>query len=336
MIVTLKTFLSVLMSILCFATSLIFGDFAAGYETEKDDCLMKFAVISDVHMTDETARRDILELGLYDMQNAEDKLDALVLSGDMTERARSEQYAMLAEAFSKYIPADNVIMAVGNHDTWNNEVEDEFEFAESEKNFIEYNKIIANRELDKVYYSTEVNGYTFIMLSSEDTHTDAYISDEQLSWLDSELKKATNASKPVFVVCHWPINGTHGLPLTWLDNPILENKDELEAKDGGLGNDSEKVEAILNKYNNVYFISGHLHNGIENNSIYGYSSVEKRGNINCVNLPSYMYLGMKGRVSNGLGFVFEVYEDEVIIRARSFTAGVWYTNYTYSIPIDEK
>ncbi len=335
MIIALKSFLSVLMSIICFFTSLIFGDFAAGYEPTREDSALRFAVISDIHMTDETARRDMLKLGLYDMENAENKLDALVLSGDMTDHARSEEYKMLAAAFADYTPADNIIMAVGNHDTWNNETDDDNRFPASEKLFLEYNKVIANRELDKVYYSTQVNGYTFIVMSSEGDSTDAYISDEQLAWLDAELAAATKDGKPVFVICHWPINGTHGLPLTWLDNPILEDKDDLEADDGGLGNESEKVDAILNKYNNIYYITGHLHNGVANDSVYGYSSVEKRGNINCVNLPSYMYLGMKGRVSNGLGFVFEVYEDEVVIRARSFTAGVWYTNYTYNIPVSE-
>ncbi len=336
MIQVLKTILSVITGIACIISFPFFGNFKAGYETKKDGCEVNFAVISDIHMTDETARRDILELGLYDMDKAENKLDALVLSGDMTDHARSEQYSMLYDAFSKYNPAKNIIMAVGNHDTWNNETDNDDRFPESEKLFIEYNKKIADRDIDKVYYSTEVNGYTFICMSSEYDHTDAYISDEQLSWLDTELEKATKDGKPVFVISHWPINNTHGLPLTWLDHPAFQDKSELEDDDGGLGNESDKVEAILNKYKDVFLISGHLHNGIETNSIYGYSSVEKKGNINLVNLPSFMYVGSKGRISNGLGFVFEVYEDEVIIRARSFTAGVWYTNYTYNIPLGGK
>ncbi len=332
MIAIIKSIVSALVAFVCMLTSSFAGDFAAGYEPSKADCKMNFAVISDIHMTEDAARRDMLELGLYDMDSAENKLDALVLAGDMTERARLEQYVMLNEAFSKYTPAESIIMAIGNHDTWNDSVDDDHEFVESKKLFIEYNKKIADREIEKVYYSTYVDGYRFIVMSSEYNHTDAYISPEQLAWLDGELASVAEG-EPVFVVSHWPMSKTHGLPLTWLDNPIFEDKSDLEDNDGSFGNETEEVEAILQKYKNVFLISGHLHNGIANNNIYGYSSVETHGNVTSINLPSYMYPGIKGSVSNGNGFVFEVYDDEVIIRARSFTGGAWLTNYCYNIPL---
>ncbi len=333
MIMFIKSVLSLLTSFACFISSPIFGNFAAGYEPLKDDCNINFAVISDVHMTDESARRDILELGLYDMDKAEDKLDALVMSGDMTDHGNSYQYAALAEAFSKYQPADNIVMAIGNHDTWNDEIDDEHEFSQSKKLFIEYNKTIANRDVDNVYYSTVINGYTFIMMGSEESHTDAYISDEQLAWLDSELTKASADGKPVFVVSHWPLAGTHGLPLAWLDNPLFEDRTELEENDGGFGAQNDEVEAILQKYSNVFFINGHLHNGASKKSVYGYSSVETVGNVTSVNLPCYMFSNTKGSPSTGNGFVFEVYDDEVVIRTRNFTCGAWYTWEVYNVAI---
>lgn len=76
-------------------------------------------------------------------------------------------YERAEEAFSKYSPAENIILAVGNHDTWNDEIDEEHEYEESKKLFIEYNKKIADRELDKFYYSTVVNGYTFIVLGAD-------------------------------------------------------------------------------------------------------------------------------------------------------------------------
>ncbi len=334
MIAAIKSVFSVLMSVLNLISFLFFGNFAGDYSPKNDNCGLNFAVISDIHMTDETARRDMLELGLYDMENAETPFDALVLSGDMTDHARTDEYRLLEEAFSKYTPAKNIIMAVGNHDTWNNEVEDEFEFAKSKELFIEYNKKIANRDIDNVYYSTVINGYTFIMMSSEESHTDAYISDAQLKWLDGELAKATKDGKPVFVVSHWPMNKTHGLPLSWLNYPAFEDDSELEPDEGGYGDQSDAVADVLQKYKNVFLISGHIHNGVAEDSIYGYSSIETYGNITSVNLPSYMYVGSKGAPSNGMGFTFEVYDDEVVIRTRCFTAGVWYTNYTYNIPLN--
>ncbi len=327
MIVFIKTVLSVLTAVSCMLTSFIFGDFAAGYEPLKDDCKITFGVISDIHMTDETARRDMLELGLYDMDNAEQRLDALVLAGDTTDMANSAQYALVEEAFSKYTPADNIIMAIGNHDTWNNEDINDDRYIESEKLFIEYNKKIADRDIDKVYYSTVVNGYTFIVMGSEDDHTDGYISTEQLSWLDSELSKASLQDKPVFVISHWPLADTHGLPDAWGS----DSSDATFAE-----NASVDVNNILQKYKNVFLISGHVHNGTAKESIYGYSSVESYDNLTSVNLPSYMYPGIKGSVSNGNGFVFEVYDDEVVIRTRNFTGGVWYTCEVYNISLNNK
>ncbi len=334
MIAVLKMFLAALMSMLCTVSPALFGDFSAPYSPEKEDCKIQFAVISDIHMTDEAARCNMLKLGLYDMENAKTPLDALVISGDMTDHAETSQYENLTAAFSEYTPAKNIVMAVGNHDTWNSEVDENDGFPKSSELFIEYNKKIAGRDIDKVYYSTEINGYTFIVMSSEKDMVAAYISDEQLVWLDSELKKASEDGNPIFVVCHWPLNQTHGLPLTWLDNPIIEDKSDLSDDDGGLTAESDKVEAILNKYKNVFYITGHLHNGIAKNSVFGYSSVEKKGNINLVNLPCYMYSGIKGTLANGLGFNFEVYDDEVVIRARSFSAGVWYTKYSFNVPLD--
>ncbi len=333
MIVFLKTVISLLTSVACFLTSFIFGNFNAGYEPLNDGCNLNFAVISDVHMSDDTARRDILKLGLYDMDSAEEKLDALLISGDMTDHGNSDQYDALAEVFSEYQPADNIVLAMGNHDTWNDEIDDEHEFSQSKKLFIEYNKAIADREIENVYYSTVINGYTFIMMSSEASHTDAYISPEQLAWLDTELAKASTDNKPVFVVSHWPLAGTHGLPLTWLDNPLFEDQTELEENDGSFGAQNDEVKAILQKYNNVFFINGHLHNGASKKSIYGYSSVETVDNITSINLPCYMFSNTKGAPVMGNGFVFEVYDDEVVIRTRNFTGGVWYTWDVYNVTL---
>ncbi len=326
MIVFIKVVLSVLTSIACMLSSFVFGDFAAGYEPVKAECNINFAVISDIHMTDETARRDMLELGLYDMDKAEQKLDALVLAGDTTDMANSKQYALVEEAFSKYTPADNIIMAMGNHDTWNDEDINDDRYIESERLFIEYNKKIAGRDIDKVYYSTTVNGYTFIVLGSEEDHTYGYISSEQLTWLDDELSKASVQGKPIFVISHWPLADTHGLPDSWGSNPA----------DGTFAeNISVDINSILQKYENVFLISGHVHNGAAKESIYGYSSVETYGNVTSINLPSYMYPGIKGSVSNGNGFVFEVYDDEVIIRTRNFSGGVWRTFDVYNAELKQ-
>lgn len=302
----------------------ISADFAP---KDAENVKLTFATISDTHMKDSATRAFMMELGLADMENADYPLDALVHAGDITDHAYEEQWQKTADVFSKYNPAKNIILGVGNHDTWGSEEDDRF--PESQERFIKYGGQIMNRELDEVYYSAKVNGYTFVVMSSEDDGTDAYVSDEQLSWLDATMAEAAKDNLPIFIVFHQPLNGSHGLPRTWGD-------DEPEPMDGGIGEQSDKVEAILQKYKNVFYISGHIHNGIGDgftSKAWGYKSIETIGNITSVNLPSYMYLGYRGQVMSGLGFVFEVYEDEVVIRARSYSSNVWYTSYDYTIEL---
>lgn len=323
-----KAFVAVIMTFINLFTFPFFGFYAGedNYKVKDDDIKLSFAAISDIHMTNEFARVQVLKCGLWDMDYADYELDALVLAGDLTDHGLEEEYKNLALAFEPYSPAKEIIMAVGNHDTWT-DPDDKYEPAK--ENFIRYSKEITGRELEECYFTTEINGYTFIVMASEGTSTSAYISDTQLAWLREEMDKAAEKDLPIFVVSHWPVAETHGLPETWGD-------EEPELLDGSFGDQNYEVEAILKDYENVFMISGHIHNGFINDSqtdIYGYASVESYGSFHSINLPSFMYMGIRGRVMNGCGYNIEVYEEEVLIRARSFTSGIWYTDYDVRIPI---
>ncbi len=325
MITFIRSVLAVVLSLLSIGFSGIFGDFTADTKPLKEDCRLNFATISDIHMTEETARRDMLRFGLTDMEEFSSSLDALVLTGDLTDHGEEPEWEMLKEAFEPYTPAKNIIMAQGNHDTWTED--DKYDLARTL--FIKYNKEIADREIENEYYSTKVNGYTFIVLASETDRTSAYMSDKQLDWLRQEMETASKDGLPIFVICHWPINESHGLPTTWGDN-------EPEPDDGGIGDQSAQVEEILKSYENVFMITGHIHSGFVKESqkdVYGYVSVESDGSFHSINLPQYMYLTLRGRIANGTGFVFEVYDNEVVLRARSFSAGVWYSDYNWTIEL---
>ncbi len=341
MVPALRVILSILTSIACFFSSPIFGNFTGPYEPKKDNCKMTFAAISDTHIMEypeEYGKRALLEMGLSDMEKAENTLDALVISGDFTNNGKRAQYEKAEKSFSKYTPAKNILFSGGNHDAWADDAETEAEaIALAKELFIEYNQKIANREVDNVYYSEVINGYTFIVVGSEGSETDdPVISDAQLNWLDKELKKGTKDGKPVFVISHWPFAGTHGLPNTWEGKPADKVIPDLDPNTGGFGERNDEIFDTMNKYQNVVLISGHIHNGIVNSvedTRYGYSSVEKVGNIYSVNLPVYHTLTNRGRTAMGMGFVFEVYEDEIIIRARSFSGGVWYTENEFTVPV---
>ncbi len=326
MIGFIKTFLSMILALLNLFSSAVFGNFTASTQPlDPENCKLNFAGISDIHMTDEVLRSFMLEFGLDDMQNSNHQLDAVVAAGDLTDGGEKPEWEMLAKTFAKYNPAKEIILAQGNHDTW---TEDEgYDLARDY--FIDYAGEIMGRNIEHEYYSTKINGYTFIVLASEDDRTSMWMSDAQLEWLADEMEKASKDNLPVFVVSHWPLNQTHGLPVTWGD-------DEPEPDDGGIGDQSAEVEAILKKYDNVFMISGHIHNGFSNSrqeDLTGYISIESDGSFHSVNLPSYMYMTIRGRIANGTGYQFEVYDDRVEIRARSYSAGVWYTDYNRTVPL---
>ena len=322
----LKFIISVFMAVACTATAPFSLWTRSDYTPlDKENVKLTFATMSDIHLTDSSFRRMMLELGLADLNDSEYMLDALCLVGDNTDHGYIEQYENLKMAFSKYTPAKTINMVMGNHDTW---TEDDGTKLAHEY-YYKYNKEITGVDTDNVYFSRTINGYHIINICSEMDYTSAYISDEQLSWLDGELEKASRDNLPIFVFSHWPINNTHGLPGTW-------EIGVTEPMAGGLGLQSDAVDAILQKYQNVFYITGHVHSGFTNDftgNIYKYNSVEKHGNITCVNLPCYMYFSYKGVVVDGTGYVFEVYDNKVEIRARNYIAGCWLNKYNYTIEL---
>ena len=317
MIFFLKKITAILLACVNVLTFPIFGWFSGEFSPKEEDCLLNFAAISDPHVDGTALNAFMLDLVLADMEKADTRLDALVITGDITDHGYLEQWEKFYGTMSKYDPADEIVLAVGNHDTWT----EDSGIVLAKEYFIEYNKKVAGREIDNMYYSTEINGYSFIVMGSEYDHTDAYISPEQLAWLDAEMAKAAEKGLPIFVVSHWPINQTHGLPESWGD-------EEPEPDDGGFGEQSDEVEAILKKYENVFLLSGHIHTGYigeTTESVWGYKSIESDGSFHSVNLPSVTYFNARGELFSGKGYQIEVYEDSVLIRQRCYSGGAWYT-----------
>ena len=332
-------FLSVVMTIST-PLGLIEGKKEAKIARAKEDCRVSFAAISDLHLRGnfKFIFQGMLELGMEDMEQAKDKLDAVAFVGDITDHGDFDQWDVFAEGVSKYDIAANKLVIVGNHDTWGPN-RDDFNNPEDgvKPTFIRYNKEISGREITEMYYSDVINGYHFIALGSEEDHVCAYLSDTQLQWFAAEMEAAAADGLPIFVFLHQPINGTHGLPYNW------ELKKDDPEDEGGIGEQSAQVVEILKQYDNVFYISGHIHAGYKQaSSKIGskYGSVEymenNNGNpITLINLPSYMYFDFirGGHLANGCGWVVEAYDDEVLLRARNFATGTWITLYDQTVEL---
>ena len=248
--------------------------------------------------------------------NTDKKLDALVLAGDITENSLNEEWEWVYDDI-KDVKVKNFITATGNHDIRIHEypvVKGSFVYFTNRLNKRAGSKL----RINKLNYSYTVKGCKFIVLGSDSsTLEEADLSKKQLKWLNKELKSAYKKNHPTFVIAHQPLKNTHGLPETW-GSPINSA--------GSIGNQSDNVKKIMNKYPNTIFITGHLHSG------FGKYTYQRIGNIYSVNLPSLGVDNENGTYNeHGIGYLVEVYDGKVVFRARNFDKGVYVPEYDIKI-----
>lgn len=264
-------------------------------------------------------REPVLHGAAEDLKNSEVDFDALIIAGDIAENGLQSEFNTVAN-YIEDAPVKNFIMASGNHDVRLRL------YSQSVRRFTRFtNKLNeaagSDLNIDALRYSTEVNGYTFIVMGTDkSTFEEAHISDEQLAWLDESLEAATGKGKPAFVVIHQALKNTHGLPLTWGNGT---------GNGGTVGKQSDEIKAILNKYENVILISGHMHTG------FGQYTYQKVDNFHSINLPSVCIENKDGSYNGpGIGYIAEVYTDEVVFRARDFDDGNYMPEYDIVVEID--
>ncbi len=294
-----NTFMQIILSVLM-AFGVITGPATDDPITLKDAEDVNLAVVAfaDTHIRPTGISPFNFECGLEDIENSGVDFDALLVAGDLSELGDDVSYELMWEALDE-TEIDNILLATGNHDV-------RVVYDLRTEQIIDKTNGFLGTEIDKPYYSYDINGYTFIVMGSDGRLFEkAFISDEQLAFIDAELERATKDGKPAFVMCHQPLENTHGLPEVW--------------KNGGIGEQSEKVREILVKYKNVFFLNGHLHDGVYENSL---EVLNEENGVYSVNLPAYGKENDYGKfLQPGLGTYFEVYDDEVVFTARDFRAG---------------
>lgn len=295
------------------------------YSPKSDDILLNVSIISDTHLDDRFPGGKLnFKKGLQDMNRMKADNDAVVVVGDLTNYGDEASVECFYELMEKHceVPAESWVVATGNHEIGHPE---EFTNEEARQNFVKYHNEYTGQGIENAYYSVDVDGYTFVVLcdQSEDNWDSCDIYEDQLAFLDAELARGTAEGKPAFVICHVPVEGVNG--------------QEVIYEDGGLDPEySEAVKGIMEKYENIFFISGHVHTGINgyiSEELFDISCVEEYNGVTYVNLPTYGIVNRYGIPWNGMGFQMEVYEDEVIFRARKFNTSRWYGFYEFEIPL---
>ncbi len=297
-------------------------------KTLDDDCRLNIEMISDTHLEEkELFRQFFLKQGLKNIGNAKSTVDALVITGDITNYADEPALAKFYEIIGEYSTVP-VIPVSGNHDIGHAGDRDVTTISreEARENFIRYRNEYMGREDTVNYFSTEINGYKFIILGDEvidGGHWDgATLSQEQIDFLDKELADGTKDGKPVFVLTHWPMDDVNGEETIW--------------EGSGIDLEENNIKPILEKYSNVFYVSGHMHAGIKAKAVedaFGLSSAEQVNGVTYLNLPTYGIVNMFGSPWSGIGAQLEVYDNEVVFRPRNFITNKWYVNSEYHFDI---
>ena len=286
---------------------------------------LMFATVADPQVSNYMFDRyRAFQASCEDLKNAEAKFDAIVGIGDIAENGLAEEYRLaqlgLAGIDARYI------MASGNHDIRLRAYSQSYNRFSSFTNALNGDTYMTDNAYaeGKFAYSEYVNGYKFIVMGSDKTaFEEAYISPEQLEWLDNEL--ATEKGKPVFVVLHQPLKLTHNLPTTW-GNGTNKNA-------GSVGEQNDEIKAILAKHaddSTVVLLTGHLHAGF---SQYSYQQIEGFHSVNVPALSIENKDGEEGGNGAGLTYIVEVYEDKILLRARNCMTGEWLSKWDTEIAL---
>lgn len=292
-----------------------------------DDANIKFVVTGDPQVCNYNPSREAnLVASAQDLMNSQDVLDAFIMAGDIAENGFEAEFNRVYEDL-KDVPANNFIVAAGNHDI---RLRD---FEEAKENVLTFMNAFNDEENHKtqLYYEYDVKGYKFLVIASDEaTFEEPFISSEQLQWLNLSLKEYTKNGDPVFVVTHYPLAESHGLPNTWgsANSTPTEPLQEYVRRDsydftGSIGEQNNEVYDIISQYENVFFISGHLHTGF---GYYTYQTIDAENNVQSINVPSVSIDNKDGQYNNpGTGLYIEVTDDQVICYARDFAEGRFLT-----------
>ena len=311
----MNIFYKIIATILAFFVYLPTGNIAE-YSPKGENPELVFSVLSDVHMEGNNIERfNIFGEGIRDVNSAT-RNDALVFLGDNTMNGQDIEHTFFYGLLDRYNSIENVLVTSGNHDLCPSE-QNSGDYNTQANQFISFYNTFINEDIEKAYYSREINGYKFIVLASEsDAGVQQYISAEQLLWLESELKSAESLGKPVFIFNHYPLN--HTWPFVWTE--------------GHIGLESEALHLLMRKCNNqIVYFSGHLHMGLYNNEL----SYINEDNITYISVPAF---GADNNVGNadiqdkGMGLYVEAYEDEIIVRMRNYVEHEW-MDIELSIPV---
>lgn len=275
--------------------------------------ILSFSVISDTHcdsdISSESNKR--FKDALIDLNEVNQKAEALCIVGDMTERGYEDQYDIFMQILSS-VAHPKPYFVMGNHDVrWHDGGYEET-----------HNRFLTKTQMPAAYYDEKICGFHFIFMSTDqDLKDQAYISDVQLDWLDTKLSESANSGKPIFVFLHQSMASTSA-------GSYPEHGYGTSGYPDGVVQDSQ-LRSLLAQYPQSIFITGHTHAVMDHPKAVIYTS-----GFWCVNTSSISYtLSADGYGSDygSQGVCFDVYPNKVVIKGRDFGKKEWVPNGQWNI-----
>jgi 3',5'-cyclic AMP phosphodiesterase CpdA len=289
--------------------------------------LMSMYVISDLHVSlddPQTSRK--LKQAFDDMKAFDQPIDALIITGDLTDTGTDRNYKELIRILTSYkLPPMGANM--GNHEyygvwidknnAWNKDA-----FPNGSTDAKAREQFLKLMNYKKTYNEMTVKGYTVLLMSQEtyvqekpEVGEGAWYSEEQLSWLKTRLAEVTKEGKPVFVMTHQP------LP------PI--------GQDGGTHQfiQAKAFRAILKPYKNIFVLCGHRHQDFTNGTNHYVRETFHYFHNSSVGRPLDRNFQQKAK-DHAQGMYIQVYADKVVLRGREFSNRTFIEEANWRIPLE--
>lgn len=270
---------------------------------------IEFEVLSDIHIsTDNQSNRDSVNFidAINDTKEFFPDSVGIMQSGDFTENGYENQFKGYYDIINEYGEGLNFLNILGNHDVrWKSGWDEIY------NRYMNYNKPYMGETDGKVYHNKWIDGYNFIAINTEwDIKDRAYISPEQLVWLDKTMAEGAEDGKPIFIFLHQPTRDTH-----WNSN------------DWDVGVQDFALKEVLRKYPQSIMFTGHLHNGL------GALEVVETDYGTVVDVPGFRS-NDAGDIRGQLGYHVSVNDDKVQLSMRDYKNDEWMPEYNYTIDLN--
>ena len=276
-----------------------------------DEGIMSFEVISDAHISgtnnNNSPNRKLIDAMEDISEDYTSDVSAVLNCGDYSNYASEEETKGYFNIIGQFKDQFEILTALGNHDVrWKTG------WDEVESRYLNYNQEYMGDTLEgQSYYDKWIDGYHFIVLNTQwDTKDRAYLSPEELNWLDETMAENASSDKPIFVVLHQPLYDTYTNSNAWPD-----------------GVQDHQLKEILRKYPQTIMFNGHIHDGI------GAVEVVQTDYGTMVDVPG-MNSNDYGDSRGQLGFHVTVYGGEVRLDMRDYLNDEWVDGYSYTIKTD--